>query len=225
MRAQHTAIDGATVSITADLDLSSPFTSMGRIVAGYVVHELTVGPIGDVESLLASRSGGTTERFDYRDGVLQIASVEEVDPKTRARHLQVIAVWSIAGQAISGSFPGQAPDAVVSLLDTVDVRTAPGLAVVPRRSRWYDDPQLVKEIPGVGLLEVRPLTRERSAQLPEWEGARVQGGDLYRIDEREDAPALLLVSRSAASQILLDDPQAADTAATAASGISVEWRR
>lgn len=224
MQAQHVAIDGSVVTIEAAVDLGSPATTTGRIAAGWVVHELAVGPVADAGALLGLRGGGSNEQFSYRDGTLDIASVEELDRSTGARSRQVVAVWSFEQQAITGSFPNLTADAVVAVLDTVDVDdTGAGLALVPRDSRWYDDPQLVKEIRGLGLMDIRPLTRERSADLPRWTGARVQGGDLYRVDARPDTPALLLVSRTAATHVLLDDPHTADAATTAASAITVTW--
>jgi hypothetical protein len=56
---------------------------------------------------------------------------------------------------------------------------------------------VLKEVPGLGLLEMAPLTKQRAGQLPSWRGLQTQAGELFRDALTDGKPYFLLATADA----------------------------
>lgn len=84
-------------------------------------------------------------------------------------------------------------------------------------------PMVTIEVRPLGLLSISPLTEQVLAELPEWEGTRVDGGELFAGNVSRTIPTMSLVTDSARVSIGFFDGTDLDEAATLASQLRVEW--
>lgn len=219
--ATHTAIDGSTVVLEGDTDLTRPVTSSVRLQADGILRELTSAPA----PALAELAFTPVEEYAHAGGTLRIGERLHVDPALRSRRRDRAALWSgrrygvvlVQAEATTEELLGVLGGLVLTETDAGVAVTGPGILGPTTR--------LVKELPGVGLAEVAPLVPEVAQGLPRWAGSPVEGGELYRDEARPGVPVLVLVGTSAATTVLLDaaDGAEADTATTGVAGLTVTW--
>lgn len=222
----HLAIDASRVSITATADLSRIATSAGRFTVDGIVREVTTQPAGFFDLLVTAEGLRPTEEYQYRGGTLRLGQTIHRDAWSRSRRTDTTAVWEAGGWSTAVTGADLDAGTVLTLLDRLDLRPGPeGLAVLPGGGiAWYDAPQLVKEVPGVGLLEVLPLSADTARSLPSWPGTPVAGGELYRDEMAPGVPYLVLVTETALVNVLPDEG-GIEAATEGASALSVEWER
>ncbi len=223
---QHLAIDGSTVTITSSADLGAIATTAGRFTVDGIVREITTQPAGLFDALVAAEGVAPTEEYQYRGGTLRIGRAVHADPVSGTTRTDTTAVWESAGVSLALTSSDLTTTAQLALLDRFDLQPGPtGLAVLPGSGvGWYDAPQLVKELPGVGLLEITPLSNDTAGALPSWPGTPAQGGELYQDQLAPGAPYVVLVTETARVNVL-PDTGAIDAAADAAALLEVEWVR
>ena len=223
----HKAIDGGTVTIDGPVDLRAPFTSSGRLLDGAIVRELTTAPPGtaDAFSAEATFAGAAVEEYDIQGGRLRVLARAHRDPRTGSVRIQVAGIWEGAHHALVLHDTDVDATAVIDRLTGLDLEDdEAGLRVVADGGRpWYDPARLVKELPGLGLAEIQPLTRTAERELPPFAGTETDGGELYRDETIQGTPTLLLVNDTAVTRLTLDEAASPDDAATSASGLVVTW--
>lgn len=222
----HVAIDAGRVTITSGADLSAIATSAGRYSVDGIVREVTTQPAGFFPVLAAAEGLEPTEEYQYRGGILRLGRAVHADPVSGTQRVDTTAVWDTGGASLAVTTSDLTTDTLLALLDRFDLRPAPeGLAVLPANGlTWYDAPQLVKELPGLGLLEIVPLSNDTAGSLPSWPGTGVAGGELYRDELAPGVPYLVLVTETARVNVLPDEG-AIEAATEGASGLTVEWVR
>ncbi len=64
-------------------------------------------------------------------------------------------------------------------------------------SRLAAPATVIKQVPGLGLLDMTPLTAERARQLPSWRGLRTGAGELFRDTLSDGKPYFVLAAADA----------------------------
>lgn len=222
----HLAIDASRVSISSAADLRAVATSAGRYSVDGIVREVTTQPAGFFPLLARAEGFEPTEEYQYRGATLHLGRAVHADPVSGTRRVDTAAVWDDGSVSMALIASDLTTEALLALLDRFDLQPHPeGLAVLPGRGvAWYDAPQLVKELPGVGLLEITPLANDTAGALPSWPGTPVTGGELYRDELAPGVPYVVLVTETARVNVLPDDG-GTEAAAAGAAALRVDWIR
>ena len=230
MRIQHVAIDGSTVSIDADADLSAGVSTTGWAVVPSLLraHPFAIYPPGHVA--MVERAIGTDfpdvkvvdrAEFSLKDGTLHIAEAE-VPTATGGRRSFTVAAWEGRTGTLVTSMSGSQRIALAEVFDTLQFsESAGGLAIDSPVVAQPRTPQVVKEIPGLGILSIRPAIASELDRVPRSRGFAADQGELFRV--RESSDALLFVSDSAVVNITpLPDVERGEMMSTA-TGLAIEW--
>lgn len=206
----HRALDGYRFLISGDLDLTQPYTSVARYAVGGRIHEFTSG---DRRAATAWTDDLGIRHFDdefsVHGGRLRTARVTNYDKRVGLEDHLLAVVWE--GRDFSMFIPmygATATDAVriFRLFDLTE--HADGLTVAtrdPRRAGIAEPADVVKEVPGLGLLEITALTKTTARRLPAWSGARLPAGELFRDTLDDDTTYFLLTTPSAMVTVLPHD--------------------
>ena len=223
---RHIAIDGSVVTLTSGADLSAPTTSAGRFMIDGIVREVTTQPVGLFDALVGTDAMRPSEEYRYRGGTLRIGQANHPDPVVGTERIDTSAVWESSGVSLALTTSDLSSERIIAVLDRFDLKPAPkGLAVLPRSGvTWYDAPQVVKELPGVGLCEIFPLSNDIATGLPSWPGTPVAGGELYQDRLAPDAPYVVLITETARVNVL-PDTDGIEAASQGAAALQVEWER
>ncbi|MFI6515988.1 hypothetical protein ACIBF1_10555 [Spirillospora sp. NPDC050679] len=204
----HRSLDGTRVRLAGPHDLGRPCTSVARIADGQRLHEISSGTRADAEAW-AEDVGVDRFRQEFRvqGGRLRVGHTAARDPDTGVNDPVLAAVWEGRRHAVfTHLYHGRPADAVaffgkLRLTEHDDGITAAarGRAVVPEPA------ELVKEVPGLGLLEISALTAKNRRRLPGWRGASVAGGELFQDSVEGQGPYFLLALRSLLVTVLPDE--------------------
>jgi hypothetical protein len=202
---RHLALDGSRHEIEADLDLRRPFTSVADLDVGGRRHELTAGPLtlGD-EVAAALGIGGFTEELSYSGGTLRIATGTVTDPRTGVGDKVTVAAWQGRAYSLVASLYNATTPDVLRILGAVRiVEHDAGIALAPAGSGAVLGRVLVlKEVPGLGLLEISGRTRDAVRELPDWAGLALPSGELFQDTLSNGRPYFLLSTPSATVTVL-----------------------
>ena len=204
MRAEHLAIDGSVVAVEADADLNTKATAAGWAVVPSLmqVHPFAISPPSHsrvVEKALKGMSKAvevvSVQDFRLKDGELRVAEIRVPTATGGVRELTVGA-WEGEGGCLSTSLRGREPERLVEVFDTLEFGPRRGgLAIdspvmaVPRA------PEVIKEVPGFGILSVRPAVHGELDRVPKARGFMTDSGELFRL--RKTSNAMMLVTRTA----------------------------
>lgn len=206
----HRALDGYRFLISGDLDLTHPYTSVARFAVDGRIYEFTSG---DRRAATAWTDDLGIRHFDdefsIQGGRLRTARVTHYDKRVGLEDHLLAVVWE--GRDFSMFIPmygASATDAVriFGLLKLTE--HADGLTVAsrnPRRAGIAEPADVIKEVPGLGLLEITALTKTTARRLPGWSGARLPTGELFRDTLEDDTTYFLLATPSAMVTVLPND--------------------
>ena len=201
----HRVLDGGWLELEADLDLSRPFTSVLDIGLDGRRYELTAGAAGLGDEVAAAVGiGGFGEELSYAGGTLLIGRGTVPDPRTGVADQVTVAAWRGHRYALVTTLYNASTADVLAVLGAVEIVEHPdGLAVRPAAAAVTMLGALVlKEVPGLGLLEITGRTREAVAQLPSWAGLRLPAGELFRDTLSNGAPYFVLAAADAMVTVL-----------------------
>ena len=203
MRAEHLALDGSVVSIEADAELSTTTTATGWALVPSLMraHPFTVYPPGHVaviEQTMRSSAAPleilSTEEYAIKNGKLRVGEVQ-LDAPTGGKRELTMAAWEGSGGGLHTAMVGRHGSRLVEVFDTLRFSDrGRGLAVdspVVARPRA---PEIVKEIPEIGILVIRPAIPSELEQVPKSRGFAVDHGELFRV--RNQGRGLLFISNS-----------------------------
>jgi hypothetical protein len=190
----HTAIDGATVEISGDsIDLREPFTSAAIFTVDGTMHEFSAGVRAFGEAFVRLYPGVSfVEEYRFQGGSLRLASGEQAfptgvdEPRYRSVPLHV-AVWEGRAHSVYTHLYHSSYTELIEIFNHfVIVETETGINLIAKDEG--STPQvglttLVKEVPEVGLLQIKELTAVSSRVLPGWRGTPVEGGELFAAGE------------------------------------------
>jgi hypothetical protein len=194
----HRALDGVAFHLDGDLDLQAPFTSAAELHVGGRLVEFTSGSAtlgSDV-----ARSLGITD-FDseltFQKGTLRTATTTEREARSGLVERPMLVVWTGKHSSLVTRLYGAGVADALTLLRTVHLaETSAGLTMTPDASgaaAFTRPATVIKEVPGLGLLEMSRRTKEHGAQLPPWKGVRIPSGELFR-DTLTDGSTFFVLS-------------------------------
>jgi len=193
----HRALDGVTYALSTDLDLSKPATSVADVVVGGRLHEWTMGidQLGDDVADALGVSGFDSE-LTYEGGLLRTAVSTEYDPQTELVEHPLLVVWQARRYSIiTRLYNASVTDALTQLRALRPEETDNGITMSPDFSAgaaFAGPATVIKEVPGLGLLEMTAPTEEQTAQLPPWKGIPVIDGELYRDNLADGSPFFVM---------------------------------
>ncbi|WP_406259542.1 hypothetical protein OH779_00585 [Actinacidiphila glaucinigra] len=194
----HRALDGGTYRLEGDLDLRAPCTSAVEVVVGGRLVEFTAGPAtlgDDVAASLGLRAPDA--ELTFQKGTLRIYESIEREPRSGLVERPLLVVWRGERHALVTRLYGLSVAEVLGLLRSVGIAEGTyGLALQPSPSAgsaFARPATVIKEVPGLGLLELSRRTREHTAQLPPWKGVAVASGELFR-DTLSDGSSFFVLS-------------------------------
>ncbi|HEX2315079.1 MAG TPA: hypothetical protein VHJ17_15155 [Thermomonospora sp.] len=220
-RISHRTLDGTLVTLAGPLELDRPYSSVIRLTFLRRLHELTA--VDRVFGEDWARTVGVprlTEEFRLQGGRLRVGEAVVRDDSLRdfpARRRRsagdrvLAAVWEGRRHAVCAHLYHAGPADAVRLFDAVRITEHPeGIAVTPRRGRGAavaETATVAKDVPGVGLLEIAPLNRETSRQLPRWRGTRLATGELFRDTHGDGATYFVMATPTAVVTVLPDEAE------------------
>ena len=130
--------------------------------------------------------------------------------------------WESRSGCLSTSLVGWVRDRFVEVFDTLRFTDrGRGITIESQVVAQPREPEVVKEVPGLGLLSVRPAVSAVLQRVPRSTGARTPRGELFRVsaDRRE----LMYVSRTAVVTISPMRDVPSDRLTELAESLGVEW--
>lgn len=230
MQVEHLSIDGSVVTIEAEADLSMDTTAAGWAVVPSLrrAHPFTVHPAGHtavIERAIQEDLEGlevlSTDGFSLKDGELHVAEVE-VPTATDGKRTLSVGAWEGRSGCLMTSLVGSERDRLVEVFDTLQFSEGRrGLAIDSPVTARPREPEVVKEVPGLGVLSIRPAIGAVLDRVPRARGHLVDHGELFRI--RAASNALAFIARSAVVEVApLPDVDTREMLAVA-EGMRVEW--
>ncbi|GAA0600729.1 hypothetical protein [Actinomadura livida] len=220
----HRSLDGVRVRISGAQDLRRPCTSVARIADGGRLHEISSGTRADA---LAWAEDIGLDRFEQefrmQGGRLRVGRTAARDAETGVSDPVLAAVWEGRGHAVFTHLYHARPADAVAFFGTLRLTEHPdGITAVPRgRARRPEPAEMVKEVPGLGLLEITALNQQTRRRLPSWRGAPVAGGELFQDVVEGQGPYFLLALRSLLVTVLPEEDRVREVPRRLA-GLSVQ---
>ncbi|MFF3948112.1 hypothetical protein ACFYYN_25260 [Streptomyces sp. NPDC001902] len=195
----HCALDGATYRLEGDLDLRAACTSAVEVVVGGRLVEFTAGPATLGDDVAASLGLGAPDaELTFQKGMLRIFESIEREPRSGLVERPLLVAWRGERHALVTRLYGLSVAEVLGLLRSVGIAESTyGLTLQPSPSAgsaFARPATVIKEVPGLGLLELSRRTREHTAQLPPWKGVAVASGELFRDTLSDGSPFFVLSS-------------------------------
>jgi hypothetical protein len=227
--AVHRALDGAIVTFQSSLPLDRLFTSVVNVRIDKYLQEFTAGA-RSLGRAVAADHGITHfhETYSFQEGRLSIGEVDTYDPKLRLAATFRLAVWEGEHCSIHTHMYDQRSSDLIRILKRFTFIEDPtGVTIRPKdrgRTPFEDSASILKEIPGLGLLEVTGRTAGTSVGLPAWRGTRTAGGELFRdtVDNRQDY--FVLVSPEMKATIIPDPDFDPTTILSHLDELKVRWQ-
>jgi hypothetical protein len=191
--------------LSGELDLSRPATSVARIALDGRLHEITSGEQGAAHGWAEDLGvTGFDDEFAIQGGRLRIGHSTLRDAHAGLKERVLAAVWEGRRYSVfTHLYHARAADAVGFFNALTLTEHDDGVAFTPRKRAALAEPaELVKEVPGLGLLEITTLTRQTARRLPSWPGARVGGGELFKDTLDDQGVFFLLATPSALVTVL-----------------------
>jgi hypothetical protein len=195
----HRAMDGRRYLLSGPLDLTAPFTSVVELTIAGRTQEFTAGSVGLAGELARELgSDGFDEELSYQGGALLTARATAYDPQIRLSEDRLVAAWRGRRYCFVTQLYGASTADLLALLRTMRIEEHDdGLVVRPDTragSRFAAPASVIKEVPGLGLLDMTPLTAEHERQLPAWRGLPTRAGELFRDTLADGRPYFVLAA-------------------------------
>ncbi|MEQ4195921.1 MULTISPECIES: hypothetical protein [unclassified Streptomyces] len=194
---EHRALDGVAYHLAGPLDLTEPATSVVEVAVDGRLHEFTAGPPGLADAVADSL--GISEfdsELSFRGGTLRTATTSEYDGQAQQVENPTLVVWQGRRfSLVTRIYRARLADVLALLRPLGIAEHQDGIVLAPDSAvgaRWARPATVIKEVPGLGLVEMSRRTREHTAQLPPWEGASVRSGELFRDSLSDGNPFFVL---------------------------------
>ncbi|AXK35758.1 hypothetical protein DVA86_27125 [Streptomyces armeniacus] len=193
----HRALDGTAYRLGSKLDLKLPFTSVAEVTSNGKLVEFTAGTAKLGDDIAASL--GITEfesELSFQGGKLRTAVKREYDAQSKTLEKPMLVVWQGKRYSLVTRVYGMAVRDVLGMLRTLHIAEHDeGITLHPESaagSRFTRPANVIKEVPGLGLVEMSKVTAAHTAQLPPWKGVSVKSGELYRDTLSDGKPFFIL---------------------------------
>jgi hypothetical protein len=225
----HRALDGAAATFQSSLPLDGPFTSVVNVRMHERLQEFTAGARSLGRAVAADHGiAHFDETYSFQGGRLSLGEVDIYDPGLKLAATFRLAVWEGERFSIHTHVYDQESNDLIRILRRFTfVEGETGVAIQPKdkgRTPFDDSASILREIPGLGLLEVTGRTAATSVGLPAWRGTRTAGGELFRdtVDNRQDY--FVLVSPEMKATIIPDPNSDPTTILPHLDELKVRWR-
>lgn len=198
--ATHRALDGVQFqlsSLDGGLDLDLPATSVAEVVIGDRMHEFTSGQptLGD-EVAAAVGIGAFSEQLGYHGGTLRTAKKRLFDDQAQLVEELLIAAWQGRRHALVTQLYGGSTAELLGILRALNVAEHDdGLVLRPDRRAGCElanPATIVKEVPGLGLVELSTPTSERRRQTAGLNSRTTSTGELFADKLTDGSPYFIL---------------------------------
>lgn len=209
MRVEHLAIDGSIVSIEADTDVSTTqATASGWAIVPSLMraHPFVAYPPGHSERVermvrenIPDVNVRWTEEYSLKGGRLRVAEIV-LPTATGGKRNITVGAWEGRRGCLTTSLRGSERDRLVEVFDTLKFsERAKGVAIDSPITPRPREPEVFKEVPRLGVLNIRPAIASTLERVPRTKGRVTNHGELFRF--RQSSNALLFVSPSAVVRI------------------------
>ena len=214
---QHLAIDGSAVDVAADAELHRTATATGWAIVPSLgrTHPFTIYPAGhsaDLEEGVRGHDGvrlGEVAEFEVKGGRLRVAEVS-MPTATGGERTLTVAAWEGERGCMTTSLIGAHPERLVEVFDTLEFsERRGGLSIDSPVTARPREPEVVTEVPALGILAVRPAIASVLEGIPRSAGHRTRHGELFRVRAGADAMTLVTPTAVVSIQPLGDDGAAA----------------
>jgi len=230
MRVEHLAVDGSVIAIEAQTDLSTGATATGWAIVPSLMraHPFTISPAGHSQAIAdhaqaafpAMKIVSATD-YSLKGGTLRVAEVELPTATGGVRTL-TIGAWEGQSGCLSTSLVGSEADRLVEVFDTLRFHErARGLAIDSPVTPRPRAPQVIKEVPGVGILNIQPALPSVLERIPRTRGKVTNHGEFFRV--RATSRALTYVSNSAVVNLDPFEETESPAMMAVAQDLRVEW--
>lgn len=241
------ALDGSTAKVSGPAELadsghSSTGTAWLRSL-GLQSQGFSAGSLRFAEQAASdpeiSIGFEVTDEFALQGGRLRLGSglqhsdpggggYYETGPDGRLRPSRLnFAIWEgLSHSLFTFSRTGGAAD-LVPVLDAMSIAEREhGILCQPKEPRlttFVDGPRILKDLPGIGILDITQLTASRTRRLPSHEGTAVSGGELFSgWHAPSESHFFLMVSTSAITYII-PHTRDSDRVLAAIESLKVSW--
>jgi hypothetical protein len=197
MAAVHRALDGVQFHLDGDLDLSCPATSVAEVVIGDRLHEFTAGPptLGrDVAATVGIDA--FTEQLGYHGGTLHTATKRIFDDQALLVEELLIGAWQGTRHALVTQLYRGSTAELLGILRALNVSEhEDGVSLKPDSKagcQFANPATIMKEIPGLGLLELSTPTNDRRRQLAGLDSKTTANGELFADWLTDGSPYFIL---------------------------------
>jgi len=231
MRVDHLAIDGSVVSFEADSDLGAGATATGWVMTPSLMRSHPFATYPPKHSYIAERAIRSSFRdinvvgadeMGLKGGTLRVGQFRLSLATGGTREL-VVGAWESDSGCMTTSLSGVTRETLIEAFDTLQFTAhRTGISIDSPVVATPRAPQVIKEIPGLGVVSAQPAVASVLDRVPRERGLVTNHGELFRINS--SSRALLFVSRSSVVDINpfeRDDP---DQALRTAANLRVEWR-
>lgn len=213
------AVNGDRVQVVHPrLDLSKGMTSFTTVQFDGVAHSVISSPSTD-----GMNFANTTAEFAVNGMTARIVQgMDDVGVGTTAIRYQAVL------EADSGALWLQSYDSAdlaAEVLGAINPEaTDLGIRIDPSDScPIVGSVTVIFEIEGLGILDIVPLTRDVSMQLPDWSGTTVDNGELFAASMSRSVPYMIFVTNSARTYVLPSETVDIDIAAELSTELDVTW--
>jgi hypothetical protein len=202
MRVEHLAIDGSVVSIEAEADLTYKATAAGWAIVPALMqsHPFTVYPPGHSAVMEESARAIpgieilSTEEYSLKGGKLRVGEIQ-LPAATGGEYQLTVGAWEGASGCLHTSIIGANRSLLVEVFDTLRFRQrSRGLALDSPVVAQPRAPEVIKEVPEIGILRIRPAVPNELERVPKSRGFVADHGELFRLSQT--SRDLLFVSSS-----------------------------
>jgi hypothetical protein len=235
-RAKHLALDGSLVTVdsTDSHDLGAAVSSAGVYWVDGMAREFTASYREFGRAVAADLGMNLDESYSLQGGTLLLGSATQVWPEVNDAGAHItsllrLGVWEGDWFSLHAHlYGGQSLD-LVDLFNRFVISESPlGIRIEPQSpsaETHFKEPSLLKEVPGIGLLDVEALTTRVARALPRWKGTEVRGGELFTDQAEGRSRYYVLVSDSARTLVMPPSDCDHSTVVAGLETLHVSWRR
>jgi hypothetical protein len=233
---KHLALDGSLVEISspAHSDLDFPASSIAVFSVDGVGREFTASHVGFGADVAEYYGMTLDESYSMQGGTLRLGATTQVWPELNdagdhITRLLRLGVWEGVRYSVHAALVGGTSNDLVRLFSHFTIVETPrGITLEPVSSsvtRHVHEPSLLKEVEGIGLLDIVALTTSESQRLPRWRGTQVTGGELFTDQPETGARYYVLVSRTSRTLVLPGGDCDHSAVLAGLAHLRVDWQR
>jgi hypothetical protein len=230
MKVEHLAIDGSVVSIEADADLGAKATAAGwaMVPALMQAHPFTIYPPGHSKVMEESARNLpglkilSREEYSLKGGKLRVGEIE-LPAVTGGEYQLTVGAWEGSSGCLHTAIVAANRALLVEVFDTIRfTESGRGLAIDSPVVAQPRAPEVIKHVPEIGILRIRPAIPSELERVPKSRGFMTTHGELFRLSQ--DSHDLLFVSASTIVDLKPLPQNQPTQVLNAARQIRVEWK-